>query len=208
MNVITVQHTESEHHVNHMVGSWTDWPLTQLGVDQAHNIVGRIAQTASIERYSIYSSDLRRCSWIAQLLQQKTGGELTVSASLRGKHYGSACGKSDAWLETHRRPYLGLDARDIDYRYLDDAENTLELNDRLVPLFDRWLEEKRDLILVGHGDVLNLFYAWWLGIPVEGLRRVDIFTLPGSVSMLKELPNGKRIAVRIGDMSFIQPLGG
>ena len=30
-NIITVQHTQSVHHTNGMVGSWTDWELTETG---------------------------------------------------------------------------------------------------------------------------------------------------------------------------------
>ena len=33
--IITVQHTQSVHHTNGMVGSWTDWDLTELGKKQA-----------------------------------------------------------------------------------------------------------------------------------------------------------------------------
>lgn len=29
-NIITVQHTQSVHHTNGMVGSWTDWELSEL----------------------------------------------------------------------------------------------------------------------------------------------------------------------------------
>ena len=30
-NIITIQHTQSVHHTNGMVGSWTDWDLSELG---------------------------------------------------------------------------------------------------------------------------------------------------------------------------------
>lgn len=36
--IITIQHTQSVHHTNGMVGSWTDWELSELGVKQAENI--------------------------------------------------------------------------------------------------------------------------------------------------------------------------
>lgn len=36
--IITIQHTQSVHHTNGMVGSWTDWDLTELGINQAINI--------------------------------------------------------------------------------------------------------------------------------------------------------------------------
>jgi len=31
MQIITVQHTQAEHHLNGMVGGSSDWPLTALG---------------------------------------------------------------------------------------------------------------------------------------------------------------------------------
>ena len=37
-HIITVQHTQSVHHTNGMVGSWTDWDLTELGRSQADRI--------------------------------------------------------------------------------------------------------------------------------------------------------------------------
>ena len=33
--IITIQHTQSVHHTNEMVGSWTDWELTEKGIEQA-----------------------------------------------------------------------------------------------------------------------------------------------------------------------------
>ena len=36
--IITIQHTQSEHHTNGMVGSWTDWHLTEYGCAQAERI--------------------------------------------------------------------------------------------------------------------------------------------------------------------------
>lgn len=204
MNVITIQHTQSQHHLNQMVGSWTDWPLTEKGIAQAEIIVRKLAKIKQIENYHIYTSDFCRCQDIAKMLQENTGSPLTVTPKLRGKHYGQACGKSDAWLEAHRLPYLGYDARDIDYRYFEDAENTIDTYNRVKPFFEEILSAEQDIVLVGHGDILNLFYAHWLGLSIEMLRSVDIFTEPGSVSFFKMLPNKKRIALKIGDTSFMQ----
>ncbi len=33
--IITVQHTESEHHLNGHAGAWGNWPLTKKGHQQA-----------------------------------------------------------------------------------------------------------------------------------------------------------------------------
>ena len=39
--IFTVQHPQSEHHVNGMVASWTDWELTELGREVAERIYER-----------------------------------------------------------------------------------------------------------------------------------------------------------------------
>ena len=36
-NIITIQHLESIHHTNGMIGSWTDWELSEKGIEQAEN---------------------------------------------------------------------------------------------------------------------------------------------------------------------------
>ena len=40
--ILTVQHTQSLHHTNGMVGSWTDWDLTELGKTQADRIGAKL----------------------------------------------------------------------------------------------------------------------------------------------------------------------
>lgn len=42
--IITIQHTESIHHTNGMVGSWTDWDLSELGKEQAQRIGEKMAK--------------------------------------------------------------------------------------------------------------------------------------------------------------------
>lgn len=36
--LITIQHAQSIHHTNGMIGSWTDWDLSELSVEQAEKI--------------------------------------------------------------------------------------------------------------------------------------------------------------------------
>ena len=36
--IIMVQHTESQHHVNGMIGAWGDWELTERGKKHAYEI--------------------------------------------------------------------------------------------------------------------------------------------------------------------------
>ena len=40
--IITIQHTQSIHHTNGMVGSWTDWDLSKQGIEQAERLGRRL----------------------------------------------------------------------------------------------------------------------------------------------------------------------
>ena len=57
-HIITVQHTQSVHHTNNMVGSWTDWDLTDLGKVQADRIGKKLCDELANKAVVIYSSDL------------------------------------------------------------------------------------------------------------------------------------------------------
>ena len=50
-NIITIQHTQSVHHTNGMVGSWTDWDLTELGVQQAERIGCKLREPVTPSEY-------------------------------------------------------------------------------------------------------------------------------------------------------------
>lgn len=56
--IFTVQHTQSEHHTNGMVGSWTDWNLTELGKQQAERIADKLKQELDEKPVVLYTSDL------------------------------------------------------------------------------------------------------------------------------------------------------
>ena len=52
--IYTVQHTQSEHHTNGMVGSWTDWNLTNLGKQQADRIAEKLKQELDGKEIILY----------------------------------------------------------------------------------------------------------------------------------------------------------
>ena len=60
--IITIQHTQSVHHTNGMVGSWTDWELTEKGIEQAKRIGEKLRAELGdrAKDFVLYSSDLLR----------------------------------------------------------------------------------------------------------------------------------------------------
>ena len=67
-NIITVQHTQSVHHTNGMVGSWTDWELTDLGKEQAERIGIRLSAELQGKNFTMYASTLLRAKQTAEII--------------------------------------------------------------------------------------------------------------------------------------------
>ena len=71
--------------------------------------------------------------------------------------------------------------------------------------------EDENIILVSHGDLLSIFNAMWLGLPVEALNSLDLYGMAGGVSFFHVAEDradpgtarGKRVIRRLSDMSFV-----
>ena len=199
-NIITIQHTQSIHHTNGMVGSWTDWDLSELGVEQANKIGERLAKQLEGKQYVMYASDLLRAKHTGEIVAKYLGITPIIRQELRERNLGRCCGKSVQWL----RENLEMQEKTIDDRLFSDAESRRNEWNRLKPLFDEIMEsEDENIIIVSHGDLLSVFNAMFLGFPVESLNEFELFGIAGGVSFMFENNEGKRFVKRMGDLSFI-----
>ena len=71
--IITIQHTQSVHHINGMVGSWTDWELSDLGIQQANRIGEKLKVELAEKKFVMYSSDLLRAKQTAEAVGKHLG---------------------------------------------------------------------------------------------------------------------------------------
>ena len=199
-NIITIQHTQSIHHTNGMVGSWTDWDLSELGVEQANKIGEKLAKQLEGKQYVMYASDLLRAKHTGEIVAEYLGITPIIRQELRERNLGRCCGKSVQWL----RENLEMQERTIDDRLFSDAESRRDEWNRLKPLFDEIMaSEDENIIIVSHGDLLSVFNAMFLGLPVESLNEFELFGMAGGVSFMFENNEGKRFVKRMGDLSFI-----
>lgn len=199
-NLITIQHTQSMHHTNGMVGSWTDWDLSELGVRQAENIGKKLAEELKGRRYVIYSSDLRRARHTAEIVAEYMGIRPFLTVDLRERNLGKCVGKSVDWMRNN----MECQEKTIDDRIFSDAESRRDEWNRLFPFFNRLMsKEEKNILIVSHGDLLSIFHAMWLRMDVEMLNYCELFGMAGGVSFLKENEDGKRIINRLSDMSYL-----
>ena len=198
--IITVQHTQSVHHTNGMVGSWTDWELTELGKTQADQIGKKLKEELAGKKTVIYSSDLKRAKQTAEEIAKHLGIRPVLREELRERNLGRCCGKSVQWL----RENIECPEKTIDDRLFSDAESRRDEWNRLKPFFDSVMaEEAENIIIVSHGDLLSVFNAMFLGLEAESLNAVDLFGFAGGVSQMIVKGDGKRTIRRLSDMSYV-----
>ena len=206
--IITIQHTQSEHHTNGMVGSWTDWPLTETGRAQAERIAQRLLPCLRGKTWALYSSDLLRAQQTAAPLAEALGVTPILQMELRERNLGPAVGKSVQWL----RENLEMQERTVDDRLFAAAESRRDAWNRLLPFFEQLMAApEENIILVSHGDLLSIFNAMFLGLPAEAMNGLDLYGMAGGVSFLHVAEDradpgtakGKRVIRRLSDMSFV-----
>lgn len=199
--IITIQHTQSVHHTNGMVGSWTDWDLSELGIQQAKNIGEKLKAELAGRAFVMYSSDLKRAKQTADNVGEHLGITPVLRTELRERNLGRCCGKSVKWL----RENLEQQERTIDDRLFSDAESRRDEWNRLKPFFDEIMgNAEENIIIVSHGDLLSVFNAMFMGLDAEHLNQAEMFGLAGGVSYMFVNNEGKRFIKRISDMSYIR----
>lgn len=198
--IITIQHTQSVHHTNGMVGSWTDWDLSELGKSQAEKIGQKLAKEIGQTEIVMYSSDLKRAKQTAEIVGAHLGIHPVFSEALRERNLGKCCGKSVEWL----RQNIEYQEKTADDKMFSDAESHRDEWNRLLPFFqDIISDEQEHIIIVSHGDLLSMFNTMFLGFDVETYERFEMFGFAGGVSYMFINDEGKRIIKKLSDMSYI-----
>ncbi len=200
-NIITIQHTQSIHHTNGMIGSWTDWDLSELGIKQANNMGRNLSKELGNKKYVMYSSDLLRANNTAKIIGKYLGVEPILARELRERNLGKCVGKSVKWLKEN----IEKQEKSIDDKMFSDAESRRDEWNRLLPFFNKLMaSEHENIIIVSHGDLLSVFNTMWLGLEVETLNKSELFGLAGGVTFMEETADGKRFIKRMSDMSYIK----
>lgn len=198
--IITIQHTQSVHHINGMVGSWTDWELSDLGIQQANRIGEKLKVELAEKKFVMYSSDLLRAKQTAEAVGKHLGLTPILRSELRERNLGRCCGKSVQWL----RDNLEMQEKTIDDRLFSDAESRRDEWNRLKPFYDELMAgNDENIILVSHGDLLSVFNTMFLGLSIETINTSELFGLAGGVSYMFIADDGKRFMKRMSDMSYI-----
>ncbi|WP_188753145.1 histidine phosphatase family protein [Parapedobacter defluvii] len=200
-NIITIQHPESIHHTNGMIGSWTDWELTEKGIEYAENIAYNLQLEIKNSAFSLFSSPLKRAKQTAGIIGEKLDIQPRITGALKERSLGKANGKSVQWLKEN----IENEEKTIYDKCFNDAESRYDVWQRLLPFYGEIISnDEENIIIVSHGDTLSLFNVMWLGLEAEILNRIDLYGVSGGVSFLHQTNAGKRIIKRLSDTSYIK----
>ena len=201
-NIITIQHTQSVHHTNGMIGGWGDWNLSELGIEQAKRIGEKLSNEIKNKKYIMYSSDLQRAKQTAENVGKYLRIEPILTAALREISCGEANGISK---EEARKIDLGP-VKTIDDKSFPGAESMRDVWNRLSVFLNEILaSNEENIIIVSHGVSLGIFNLLWLGLDVESLNKCGMWGASGSLSFMREESpefGMKRTMSRFGDRSY------
>jgi probable phosphoglycerate mutase len=179
-----------------MMGSWTDWELTDLGKEHAENIGRKLSAELKGQAYKIYSSDLIRARQTAEPLARYMGIEIKYREKLREINFGEAIGKSKQWAQENR-----LTINSIDEPEFHGAETWRELWNRVESVCrDIIAGEAENIILVSHGGALAVWHQGLFGFDFRDCK----IGPAGGVSFFKITDDGERIIQRLNDLSYIE----
>ncbi len=186
-----IQHCESEHHVNGMTGSWTDWHLTEKGKKQSKNIAERLKDKLSADTLFI-SSDLNRAVETITPLCDIFNTKPVLDERIREIYIGKkSAGKSIEWFKAH----ADLKAE----KPFPDAESWVEFDKRIRDFMACLLELKSEIIVVtAHGGSLSRLLSNLMGMDSVSL---EISGKAAGVSLI-EIKGKKRYLRFLNDMSY------
>ncbi|MDH4412487.1 MAG: histidine phosphatase family protein [Rhizobium sp.] len=199
-----VTHPQSVHHVEGRVGGWYDTPLTDLGRRQAEAIAARLAALNADTTPSLTASDLLRCRETAEIIGRHFSLAPRLTSDLREMSCGVAEGQPQAWLTARRLPVPEAGGLD-DTGGIEGAETRRQTGTRIYRAMDEILAEPAGShIIVTHGFALTFVIAWWIGMPIESLARVNFPVTSGSITHLAENAFWKsRAVVTLGDTGHL-----
>lgn len=201
--IITIQHTQSVHHTNGMLGAWTDWDLTDLGRKQAANIGLALKKEPDLQKYIMYSSDLKRAKQTAEIVGLHLHLAPVLRQEIREVNAGIDEPTPMKWFNENK-VQLGEGIYDPDYKPFPSAESDRELWNRLSSFAEEIIRsEHENIILVSHGTALSFFFSVWMNDEFSSIETRRFGSRSGGVSKLEMTENGKRSIQVLNDMSYL-----
>ena len=194
--ILTVQHTEAEHHLSGHCGSRHEWALTERGRETAFRIGEWLKEESNGKQFRMYVSPQLRTRQTAEEINRSLGLTPVFRDELRECDAGEGSGMPMDWYRAHQA-FRGS-GFDPDYRPFPSAETDHELWKRLEPFFREIMEnEEENVLVVSHGVTLSFLQSMLAGQQAEDRGRFRFRGKSGSVSKFTVGDDGQVTAVYV-----------
>jgi len=155
--------------VSHAENALNDYGLTSIGVEQVTQVA---IKTRLRSDTIIASSDFLRAFETANIVQKviDTKNPVQFHSELRERSFGN-------WNMTDISNYKKVWNNDLDHPHLNNekVETTSQVLTRAISVIDKMEKsyEQRTILLVGHGDVLQILMCHFYGIDVRFHRSLS-----------------------------------
>lgn len=186
--IYLIRHGQVAGHEQRRYNGHHDVALTDLGVEQYHQLKDRLAD----KRISAcYSSDLTRCRIGAAIICEQFGIQPVHRSELRELNIGVWEGLT--WQAIQRRWPEEWQARLndlVNYR-VPQGENLLDVEARAMPVVKQMLErhQGQELLLVGHGGLNRIILLNAIGAPLANIFNIE--QTYGCLNIIDYYPDGR-----------------
>ena len=147
-----------------------DLPLSDLGRHQARSWRRCLSD---VPLTHIISSDLSRCMETAHIIAADRTVEITPRVGLREVHLGQWDGMSFRQVKQHWPDAYGKRGLAIARFRPPAGESFLDLQQRVVPIFEQAVDQAgKTILMVAHAGVNRMILSHLLGMPPENLFRI------------------------------------
>ena len=194
--ILLIRHGQSLANRNGIFVGQLDYPLSDLGKQQAELTADYVAKHYAVDR--IYSSDLSRAYHTGKALADRLGLEITVDKRLREMYVGDWEGVSEDELDNSDDEMWRIWRTAVGKVQCPNGENPQDVLNRAAEAVEEILRENegKTVVLATHASFIRVLQCYYENRPISELQEVP----PVSNASLTVITDdcGKRSVVSAG----------
>ncbi|KPK01245.1 MAG: hypothetical protein AMK71_06310 [Nitrospira bacterium SG8_35_4] len=171
--IYLIRHGETEGAHTRRYKGHIDVPLSENGISQVQRLSEHLSRNAELS--AVYTSDLSRASRSAEIIAAPFNITPIVIRELKERNFGDWEGMSfDEIQKIYPDAFTSWAKNPLRFSPLN-GESTLEVHDRVMPVFIRIEEENKgkNIAIVTHGGVTRVILCSMLEMPLENIFRIE-----------------------------------
>ena len=171
--IYLIRHGETEGADARRYKGHIDVPLSENGISQVQRLSEHLSRNAELS--AVYTSDLSRASRSAEIIAAPFNITPIVIRELKERNFGDWEGMSfDEIQKIYPDAFTSWAKNPLRFSPLN-GESTLEVHDRVMPVFIRIEEENKgkNIAIVTHGGVTRVILCSMLEMPLENIFRIE-----------------------------------